>query len=92
MDQAHCLALDMEGQLYAWGFDEFCQAVFRVKTNGLEFRVCLAKRGVFRLGSRFVRLIRAVAVLPNAQQHVFSSKKRFRRVLPFSGLLANFCF
>lgn len=23
--EAHCLALDMEGQLYAWGFDEFCQ-------------------------------------------------------------------
>ncbi|CAE6909572.1 HERC2 [Symbiodinium natans] len=24
--EAHCLALDMEGQLYAWGFDEFSQA------------------------------------------------------------------
>ncbi|CAE7866727.1 Herc4, partial [Symbiodinium necroappetens] len=23
--EAHCLALDTEGKLYAWGFDEFCQ-------------------------------------------------------------------
>ena len=24
--EAHCLALDMEGQIFAWGFDEFSQA------------------------------------------------------------------